>query len=1245
MRIARARRAWLAPFVALALSSPATGALPKVPDGFKIRLVAAVPAVTFPCQIATGPDGGLFVAEDPMDQVGPYEADLGRILLLRDGKDPVVFAEGFRAIFGMAWHDGALYVMNMPRLTVLRDDDGDGKADGRKELFRDLGPGPKALNDHIVSGLQFGMDGWLYISVGDKGVPGVHGPDGRAAQLVGGGTMRCRPDGTGIEVISTGTRNHLEPNLDAADNLFTYDNTDDGDGWWTRVTHHIDGGYYGYPYDYHSRPDRHLPRMAEYGGGSPCGGVVYKEDAWPEPYRGRALWAEWGKRHVAAVEFAPDGASFKVVDYAKLVEGADGEEFRPIDLALSGDGRTLYIADWGMGSWGSKTEKVGRVFAVTYAGKVETAPRGKDSDPIPALIRSLSHPAFGERMRAQAALIKRGRDAVGPVATALADPKVDPLAARHLVWTLDGLAGSTPRGTAAIVAALKSSTADVRAQAARALGLRPVPAAVRPLARALKDPEPTVRLQAIVALGRVRDAGAIPALLPSLAESDPFLTFAARAALRRIDDWKAAAPGLAATADPKLRAGLLAALELQYDQEAVALLKGAATGRDRPAAERARALALLAEVYRKTAPWNGQWWGTRPTQGKPPARTVAWEGTPTVVSSVREALRDADAPVRVAAISAVREMNDRDSLPALRERFAAEPDPAVRREVAVALGAMDDRAALPALTAALRDARVADTVREAALASVEKIGTDAAVKALIDVLNEPGLKADRQARLIASLGRFKARTAVAPIVARLAGPDPAVRASAVEALARIGDTAVVPRVRGLLKDSSVEVRKATIAALGVLKDRESVPALVAAAEAEPTRYEATLALAALPDIRGLQVYLAGLADKSPEVRKGSSAAILAIRDQAGPALDRLAARNELAPATLPELRKIYGSIQPIRDWHVLGMFKANERPPLRPGQPIDVRKPVVLPDGKRIEWKSAAPVDEHGRVDLTRYYRDSNGRSAFGYAELPSASGRPARMVFGSDDTLIVWLNGKQVFKHDGDRGYTPEEDSADVTLVKGVNRIVVRCGNSSGPWAFSVGVTAQTGDHAFLKGPATGGFDPDRFRALALEGKGKAEHGKALFHDLKGVACIKCHAVGGQGGAVGPALSGVALKYPREELIASVLYPSQKIASGYEPIVLATADGRVLTGILKVETAESVEIEDAEAKRVVVAKGDIDARKPSDVSLMPNGLAEGLTPADFADLIAYLETLRDTAALHGPVGPGAAKAGASGGR
>src|SRR5947199_1559689 len=94
----------------LLLARGSYAALPKVPEGFEIKLVAAVPAVQYPCQVATAPDGSLFVGEDPMDQVGPADKPIDRILLFRPGKEPVVFAEKLNAIFGMVWHDGALYV-------------------------------------------------------------------------------------------------------------------------------------------------------------------------------------------------------------------------------------------------------------------------------------------------------------------------------------------------------------------------------------------------------------------------------------------------------------------------------------------------------------------------------------------------------------------------------------------------------------------------------------------------------------------------------------------------------------------------------------------------------------------------------------------------------------------------------------------------------------------------------------------------------------------------------------------------------------------------------------------------------------------------------------------------------------------------------------------------------------------------------------------------------------------------------
>lgn len=1224
----RARLAIAAGLV-LALTQESRAALPKVKEGFQIRLVASVPAVHYPCQIATAPDGSLFVAEDPMDQVGPYESDNGKILLIRPGKEPVVFAEGFRAIFGMAWRDGSLYVMHMPRLTVLKDKDGDGKADQATDLFRDLGPGPKALNDHIVSGLQFGIDGRLYIAVGDKGVPGATGPDGRKVQLKGGGTLRCNPDGTKLEVYSSGTRNHLEANLDDRDNLFTYDNTDDGDGWWTRVTHHVDGGYYGYPYDYHDRPDRFLNRMAEYGGGSPCGAVFYKDDAWPEQFRGRGLWAEWGKRAVRAIKFRPKGASFEVEDVMDLVEPGEVSDFRPIDLALSHDGKTLYIADWSMGGWGSKTEKVGRVYAVTWAGpKVETQPRGIDADPIPAQIKQLAHPAFQERMRAQKALIARGELALPSIVGALNDERMSPVARRHLLWTLDAIAGGSPKATLPIVAMLKSPVPDLRAQAARALGIREIPLGLEDVIELVKDPEPTVRLQAVIALGRIGSPDAIASLTSALADTDPYISFSARVALRRIADWKAIKGGLASK-DAKVREGLIASADLVYDVDAVAMLKGYLDDTKADPKERALAVRNLAEVHRKAAPWDGSWWGTRPSRGKAPEKVIAWEATPTIDATVKAALADKAAPIRKAGILAAQSMNVPAMTAALRERFAAEPSEELKKEIALALGKLGDKDSIAALVAAIRSTETTAPVRDASLASVEKIGGPAANKALVEIVAASSVPADRIPSVIEALGRSKSKDAVPTLLKALGHASDKVRAAAATAVGNLKpDTKLgaASKLRPLLKDSSIDVRKAAIGALGSLEDRESIPSLITAANEEPTRFEATLALGQMPDIRALYPYLTALSDRSPELRKSANLALVKLRDQAAPALQRLADRKELPPSALPELRRVFSAFEPIRKWQVIGPFDLKGRPPFQAGKPIDVKATVPDKDGKFLSWKPVEAKDEHGVVELNPLYGDGDKVSVFGYAEFTSPDKRLGVLSLGSDDTLTVWLNGQQVYKYEDSRSYSAEAGRVDVTFAKGVNRVLVRCGNNGGDWKFSLAYS-KGGDYAFLKGPAPGAFNPDAFRTFAIKNAGDPKRGLALFSDTKGVACIKCHKVAGNGGAVGPDLAGIASRYTKDELIASVLYPSAKIFSGYEPVILATSDGKTLTGILKADTPEAVEIEDAEAKRIKVPKSEIEERKVSDVSLMPNGLAEGLSTKDFADLIAYLETLKDAPA------------------
>ncbi len=123
-------------------------------------------------------------------------------------------------------------------------------------------------------------------------------------------------------------------------------------------------------------------------------------------------------------------------------------------------------------------------------------------------------------------------------------------------------------------------------------------------------------------------------------------------------------------------------------------------------------------------------------------------------------------------------------------------------------------------------------------------------------------------------------------------------------------------------------------------------------------------------------------------------------------------------------------------------------------------------------------------------------------------------------------------------------------------------------------------------------------------------------------MGCIKCHRVNGEGGEGGPDLSRVAANYGRAELIESVLFPSKKVDDGFRTTTLALADGQVLSGLVIADGDERLVLVDGQGTKHDVPKSTIEQQARSDRSPMPEGLQAGLTPEEFADLIAYLETL-----------------------
>lgn len=140
-----------------------------------------------------------------------------------------------------------------------------------------------------------------------------------------------------------------------------------------------------------------------------------------------------------------------------------------------------------------------------------------------------------------------------------------------------------------------------------------------------------------------------------------------------------------------------------------------------------------------------------------------------------------------------------------------------------------------------------------------------------------------------------------------------------------------------------------------------------------------------------------------------------------------------------------------------------------------------------------------------------------------------------------------------------------------------------------------------------------DRLLKVVLEG-GDAVRGKKLFVDQ----CAKCHKHGGEGGNVGPDLSGMA-SHPRSELLVHVVDPSRSVEGNFVQYAVATTDGRVINGLMASESKTAVEILDAEAKTHSVLREDIDEMAASKKSLMPEGFEQQLGEEGLKDVLAFL--------------------------
>ena len=528
-------------------------------------------------------------------------------------------------------------VANGMALVVFEDKDRDGVADGAPEMLVQHMSNPGYLakrgTDHATNGIRMGIDGWIYIAVGDFGFHNARGADGTELTLLGGGIVRVRPDGSEMEVYTHGTRNIYDVAIDPYMNVFTRDNTNDGGGWNIRFSHQIQTGNYGYPMLFKHFTEEILPALVDLGGGSGTGALFMAEPSWPDKYNHVPMMADWGRSMLYIHRLTPSGASYtqQQEDFIKLPQITD--------VDVDGSGR-MYLSAWaGAGYSGDSTKGfVVRVVPKDWTYKPFLDIKEASDEALQELLASES--AVG-RLAAQQELLLRGAKTAAMAGWEVANNSALPLAAR-VAGMYTYAQGAGKNGLEKLLQL--SQEEALKAYALRALTdrkkfLDAVP--IAPLLAALKDSAVRVRTAAIIALGRMGRKEAATALLdipvpssfqpvpqgeigphatPDAAIIPAHLAAQALASLHAVDACIAAVGGPHSTL-------ALWALRYQHDPGVVDGLLAAFHQTEDPDLQK-NILCTLARIYHKEAPYDGSWWwGTRPDTHGPYYKGISWEAT------------------------------------------------------------------------------------------------------------------------------------------------------------------------------------------------------------------------------------------------------------------------------------------------------------------------------------------------------------------------------------------------------------------------------------------------------------------------------------------------------------------------------------------------------------------------------------------------------------------------------------------
>ncbi len=1102
---------------------------------------------------------------------------------------PRVFAEGLAIPLGILPYKNGVYAQHGPDIVFLSDTNGDGKADKREVVLTGFGVQDSHLFPHQFTRAP---GNWIWMAQGAFNYGRVRTTKGAEQQFDQTRMARFRYDGSEFEITSQGPCNIWGLVINAEGEAFIQEANDYG---YPVMPFHVHANYPGCSDAQWKSYAPEFPGTAPHFkmGGTGLSGLALSDvrGAWPEPYADVIYVANPITRKIQAIKMHRDGPHWRLEKLPDFIQSSD-EMFRPVAIKIGPDG-CLYIVDWYNKiishnevprNHPERDKKRGRIWRVKHGAQRPF--------PVPdflklsgdELIAKLGGDSLAQTHMAWQAVTDRQLTNLAPKLKAIAADGSQTAPRRIAsLWAFEGLGEAD---ITIIESMIRDPHRNLRREAVRSLA-QPVvfwrQDRVKLLQPLVSDPDPEVRAEvARTSAAIVRDVIADSAVPPEQMKALGLLAALAREPLtgptaKSTHSGKMIKTGEAYDRDFER---YLARMFLEQHPGPLSVFLNSAEGWALPLEN--RMVATLALGGKESASRVAQ---LLPQLKRPPTeeellRLAQFPDEPGVAEILKPLLGNSDTL---------------ETLLKVRTKFDAAKITPMLAQAAKSLWQQSGTRPLALrLTSAFKLGDMEPAISET-LSSGEKLSTRETVEALRAIRELGANELNGITKFLRSTNPDVANEAV---LALASSRHPSAPDSFIQQISHLTDA---QRRTGL----------ATLA--GNKRGAEAI-----ANAAQSGRIEKQDLDAALLD------KLHAVIPESPELQKLLQQMSLSVR----PAL-RLNGKED---AWLDTKVTLDGPFT-VETWVKLDPGISNIDGILGAPAALDIN----FHDAKFRVWAGAElhdaiiakkPIvpDTWTHVTVTR---DQTGKfRIYLNGELDTDVSKVGPQKFencrigwtATPGGTAGWLAEYRVWnrartadeiRRDFDRSFEGEEKTPGLAHYF--------TGTNWGSTRASARVE-KTADSPPLLTPTEArelAAKFDRFRALA-EKPGDTARGKALFTST----CMTCHNVAGEGGQIGPVLSGAGAM-GTEAVLRALLTPNAAMEAGYRVFRVELKDGDVLDGLLVSQDNDAIVLRRQNTEDLRIPRSAVKRAKFTRVSMMPEGLLEALKPEDVSNLFAYLRTLK----------------------